>query len=286
MAPPTLSSLQDRLNRPKPGFNKFHGPSSHSAPNQYRRSGRGKYLGQHPDYSRPRGFSASQQPLFGPGSKKANLSDPTSHSQGAGELMSKSSYRIRKDAAQRSSLLDKQFHRDDHRTEESAREPLDSVNERPVVDDSSDDDDSEAIANALLGRTPNSALLFGRSQPVRKPLRGHKEDGEVSEEDPARVPLQSSAGRRSGESFDISTRRTSLLARMGHDYSPHASSGPHPIPKTNGGLPCQGFYLLDISWVPNIIDILSFRRTIFSACLFTRTTTTPYRSTCSSPPEY
>ncbi|KAH9814415.1 hypothetical protein DFH28DRAFT_1082990 [Melampsora americana] len=208
MAPHSNSSLQARLTKPKGSFSTFHGPPSHSSSSHstsFRRPSKAKFLGQRSDDLRPRGSSSHQKPLFGPGSKKSNIPDPSL----AGELTAEM---IANPSSQSLPL------QSESQPQSSTQIPNGLSIQATHVDESSDDeDDAEAIADALLGRTSNPRILLGRLPSVHPPGLAHKEDGEVSDEDSARVPK--------AERPDLLSRRTSLLARMGSDQPSHVSGG-------------------------------------------------------------
>ncbi|KAG0143991.1 hypothetical protein CROQUDRAFT_660522 [Cronartium quercuum f. sp. fusiforme G11] len=227
----THSSLHSRLNhQPKLNFKQPPHPSTHThthnltnlkTPLYHKRPGKGRFTGQRPDYSLT---NSSFKPLFGPGSKKSNLSDSTfnHHNQSNENPMSTATLNRSHSALQSHSP-------------QTTLEPikvssneLENFQEVSYADESSDDDDSEAIADALLGRTRNSGLLLGRMKPVRKvgqAGQAHKEDGEVSDEDVGKAQnAQQKIVKADGEDQDALSRKASLLSRMAHDA--HLSGGP------------------------------------------------------------
>lgn len=209
MAPHSNSSLQARLTKPKGSFSTFHGPPPHSSSTNstsFKRPAKAKVSGQRSDELRTRGSSSHQKPLFGPGSKKSNIPDPSLTSDLTAEMISKPS----------TQPLPPQS---ESQPQSSRQIPKDTSVETPYIDESSDDDDddAEAIADVLLGRASNARILLGRLHPVHSPGPGHKEDGEVSDDDPTRV--------LKADGPDVLSRRTSLLARMGSDQPSHVTGG-------------------------------------------------------------
>ncbi|EGF99793.1 uncharacterized protein MELLADRAFT_112410 [Melampsora larici-populina 98AG31] len=208
MAPHSNSSLQARLTKPKGSLSTFHGPPPHSASTSstsFRRPAKAKFHGQRLDDLRIRGSSSHQKPLFGPGSKKSNITDPSIVAETTAEMGFKPS-------PQPLPL------QSDSPPQPSRQIPNGISIETAHVDESSDDDDDdEAIADALLGRASNPRILLGRLHSLHPPVLGHKEDGEVSDEDPTRILKV--------EGSDVLSRRTSLLARMGADQPSHISGG-------------------------------------------------------------
>lgn len=139
--------------------------SKHAAANTHQRNPHQQNPHQQTPHQRTRSYPTSPlNPLFGPGSRKSSLSN----------------------------------------TQPEPAPALENLPEMAHTDESSDDDDSEAIADALRGRPLNSGLLFGRMLPTRKTSGAcaHKEDGELSDED-------RDAGHQPQDSA-----QTSLLARI------------------------------------------------------------------------